>query len=164
MAAEREQVVDGVQRDVGDQRGFVEIGGRQHEPGACAAGGEGDWQDAGDRAHRAGKTQLADQFVAVARGGWQLTTGDQDANGDGEVEAAALLGQVGRSEIDRDTPRRKLEAGVEQGAAHAVAAFLHGLFRQTDDIECRQAIGEMGLDADEWCVDADGRAAVGGGE
>ena len=39
----------------------------------------------------------------------------------------------------------KLEAALDKGGAHAVAAFLHFGVGQADDVELRQAVGQMGF-------------------
>ena len=110
------------------------------------------------------QAQFTDQLVGVGGTGQQLPAGDQDADRDREVEAAALLGQIGGCQVDGDAPCREFETAVQQRAAHAVAAFLHGLFRQADDIEGRQAVGEMGFDADQRRIDAERGPAMRNGE
>ena len=44
-----------------------------------------------------------------------------------------------------------------------LAVTLDGLFRQPDDVERGQAVGQVRFDRDQGCFDAERRAAVGGG-
>ena len=76
----------------------------------------------------------------------QLAGGCQDAQRNGQVEAARFLGQVRRRQIGRDAPRRHLEAAVLQRGADAVARFLHFRIRQADDRKRGQAIGKVDFD------------------
>ena len=57
---------------------------------------------------------------------------------------AALLGEVGRCEIDGDALRRQRQTNGVQRAAHALAALGHGFIRQPDNGEG----GEPGADLD----------------
>ena len=63
--------------------------------------------------------------VASNGPGGSCVRGDEDADGDRQVEAAALLRQVRRREVDGDVPGRQLEAAVGERRAHAVLALLH---------------------------------------
>ena len=51
----------------------------------------------------------------------------------------ALLGQVGRREVDGDMLGRQREANGGKGRPHALAAFADGLVRQADNGEMRIA-------------------------
>lgn len=115
--------------------------------------GNGHRQHAFDRAHPARQGQLTDQFEPVQFVSRQLGAGGQDADRDGEVEARALFGDVGRRQVDRDAARREFEAAVDQGAAHAIARLLNRLLWQANDVECGQAVGEVGLHRDQWRID-----------
>ena len=71
-----------------------------------------------------------------------------------EMKPGPLIGCNGYSDpeltagLRRTTPRRrKAELRVLQCRAHALAAFLDLGLRKADEIECRQSIGEMHLDA-----------------
>ena len=58
--------------------------------------------------------------------------GAEDADGDGEIEARALLLDVGGREVDGDAGGRKVEAGVLDGGADAVAGLADGGVGQAD--------------------------------
>ena len=65
--------------------------------------------------------------------------GRQQAERDGQVIVTALLGQVGRREVDGDMLGRQREANGGKGRPHALAAFADGLVRQADNGEMRIA-------------------------
>ena len=148
VAGDGQQMIDRVQRQSTNQRCLFQVVGRHDQPRALLAARQRQRQDAGNLAHRTSEAEFPDQLVAVGCLRRQLATRDQDADRDCQVETAALLGEIGGCEVDRYAPGRELETAVDQGTAHPVAAFLHGLFRQADDVERRQAIGEMGFDRD----------------
>ena len=78
-----------------------------------------------------------------------MSHGGQDAQGDGEIETSRLLGQIGRSEIDRDAlVERKLQPTVAQSCSHPFAGLFHFGVRQPHQGERRQAVGEMDFDGD----------------
>ena len=89
-----------------------------------------------------------------------LARGGENAQGDGQVEAAALLGQVGRCQVHGDASVGKGKVRIEDGAAHPVLAFADRGFRQADDVKGRQAVGEVGLDLDQRRFHAGRSAAV----
>ncbi|MNC93805.1 hypothetical protein D3C83_105160 [compost metagenome] len=62
-----------------------------------------------------------------------LPRGSEDAECDGQIEASAVLGQVGGREVDGDPAQGKFEIVVQDGAANAFLALAHRGFRQTDD-------------------------------
>ena len=69
----------------------------------------------------------------------------------------------GRSAGARLTVMRlggKFELAVLQSGAHAVLAFFHFGFRQSDDGELGQAVGEVHLDGDQRGIHARQTAAV----
>ncbi|MCY1219213.1 hypothetical protein D9M72_311770 [compost metagenome] len=92
--------------------------------------------------------------------GRDLAAGGQDAERDGQVEAAGFLGQVGRGQVDGDAAVGKLVAAVEDGGAYALAAFAHAGVGQADDGEGRQAVGKVGLDPHRRRGDAGQRPAA----
>ncbi len=73
---------------------------------------------------------------------------------DGQVVMAALLGEVGRGEIDDDALGRQRQAGGMQRAPHPFAALGHRLVGQADDDEARQAGHDLHLDIDGNRLDA----------
>jgi hypothetical protein len=114
---------------IGNQRRLVGVGLRQDEAAAVAAGGAlhgvGHGQSSAYRAQLAGQRELAGKFEPVQPRARNLARGGQDADGDRQIEAARLLGQVGRREVDGDAMMRQFETGVGDGGAHAVTRFLH---------------------------------------
>ena len=78
--------------------------------------------------------------------GADLTAGDQNADRDGQIEAAALLGQISRGEIDRDPAGRHLKAGIDQCGADAILGFPDRRLGQPDDGHARQSAGHVDLD------------------
>jgi hypothetical protein len=67
---------------------------------------------------------------------------------------AALLGEVGRREVDGDALRRQGEAERAEGGAHAFAAFAHRLVGQADHGEGEIARRDQDLNVDRQDIDA----------
>jgi hypothetical protein len=108
----------------------------------------GQRQRAAYRPQFAGEGQFPGELVAVQLVGGDLAGGGEDAQGDREVEAAAFLWQVGRRQVDCDTPLGKLELPGLQCGAHAVPGFADFCVGQADQCEGGQAVGQMHLDGD----------------
>ena len=165
-----------------DQR--EQAGGRQDldlvlEPGRLrAAGGRADQaepalgrrhrrrQHAGDRTDAAVQRQLAQHQVLLHRVDRQHAHDDQHAQGDGQIEVAALLGEIGRRQVDDDPARRQCQAHRTQGRPHPLTALGHRLVRQADDREAGQTAGDLDLDVDRGRVQPEKghRAHPGDGE
>ena len=113
-AADLEQVRGAVGSPIPGQRGLGEVGGRKHlrvpRPRTLQRGR----QHAADRMQLTAERQLAVQLGRVERFHRQLRRSDQDAHRDRQVEAASLLRQVRRREVDRDVAGRQLEPAVGQ--------------------------------------------------
>jgi hypothetical protein len=93
--------------------------------------------------------EFAGKFIAFQLAGVDLAAGRQDAQRDRQVEAAGVLGKVGRREVDGDSfVGREVQPGVLDGGAHAFAGLLDLGFGQPDQRETGQAVGQMHLDAD----------------
>jgi hypothetical protein len=88
-----------------------------------------------------------------------LPAGNQQRQRDRQIEAAALFGQLGRRQVDRDASGRKRIAGIQQRRAHALAALAHHGSRQTDDGEIRQATADDA--APTWTSGASSPSACG---
>lgn len=88
---------------------------------------------AAHRPQRARERQLARELAAVERAGRKLAARGENAERDRQIEAAGLLRQIGRREVDGDAPHGKLEPAVLQRGAHALAAFAHFEIGQPDD-------------------------------
>jgi hypothetical protein len=81
----------------------------------------------------------------------------QDADGNGQIEARALLLDIRRSQIDGDVGRRNQVSGVLHRRPHAVAALAHRRIRQTDGVKMvffGNGSAEVYLDIDEVGIDA----------
>ncbi len=52
---------------------------------------------------------------------------------DGQIEVAALLGQIGGRQVDGDVLEGQAQTHGMQGVAHPLAALGHGLVGQADD-------------------------------
>jgi hypothetical protein len=108
--------------------------------------------------------QFAQAFDVFERNHRHLAIGGEDPQGDGQIVAPTVLGQVGRGEVLGDAPGRVFQPGVDDGAAYPVLAFLDRGFRQTDQGKRRQAVGQVGFDTDGGCQHAHLGAAVDEGE
>ncbi|GMG85956.1 hypothetical protein MNKW57_02770 [Biformimicrobium ophioploci] len=131
------------------QRCFAARGLRYYQPAPGVAGGDGTGQCAGHRPQGSAERQLADKFECLDRFRRHLPGRGEYADGNRQVVAAAVLGQVRGGQVDGNTLVRKYEVTVEQCAAYAVAALAHSSFRQADDMEGRKAIGEVSFNGDE---------------
>ena len=95
----------------------------------------------------------------------ELAVGRQKAQRDRQVEAARLLGQVGRRQVDDDPlVVRKREAALLQRRAHPLARLLDLDVGQADEREARQPVGQVHLDRHGGGVQAIERAAVNDGK
>lgn len=151
--------------DTADQRSFGGIGGGQDQDAAAAGRLPGQRQGATHGAQFAGKGQLAGKFVAVQPVGGNLPGGGEDAEGNRQVEAAAFLGQVGRGEVDGDTPLGEVELPGLQRGPDPVAGLAHFDVREPDKGEGGQSVGKMdlysdfrGQEADEGATGQNGQA------
>ena len=141
------------------QRRFVGIGTRHDQ---CAPGvpdRERCGQHTAGRPHGAGERELADEFVVGENQVWSLLAGDENTDGNRQVETPAFLGKIRGRKIDRDTAGRKFEAAVHQCAAHAVPALPDGGRRESDDGPAWQSAREMNFHSDERRRDAEARAS-----
>ena len=123
----------------------------QHKCAAIAAGRERHRQRATNRSQRTGEREFPGELAAreFARG--NLAGRGEDADGDGQIEAAGVLRQIGGREIHRDLSRRKLELRGLQRGAYAILRFTDLGIRQANEVEGGQAAGEMHLDGDQRC-------------
>jgi hypothetical protein len=137
MTTDGKQVLGTVGREVWRERGFRRVGVRKNEPRAGALRLQRHGKHAAHRTQLTAKTKLADELVAAQAIDRQLARCRQDGKRDAEVEAPALLGQVGGGKVDGDAPGRKLEAAIDERAAHPIARLAHSRFGQADDGQCR---------------------------
>ena len=145
-------------RPVG-QCGLRRVAGRQDKSPSRGAGLQRHGERAAHLAHLAGKRKLARKLVPCERLGRQLPARREHPERDGQVEAARILGQIRRRQIDGDSAGRKLEPGVIQRRTHAVLGLAYLGVRQADDVERRQPGSEMNLDRHFGRVDSGQRAA-----
>ena len=88
----------------------------------------------------------------------------EQAERDRQIERRARLAHVGRRQVDGDAVRRKLEAGVPDRRAHAVAALAHGRVGQPDHREVGQPERHVHFDVHRIGVDAEDGGAAQAGE
>ena len=130
------------------------VGLRADQAQAHGAGRHRRGQHPGHRRDAAVQRQLADRRPAVQGVGRQHPHGRHDAKRDGQVVVAALLGKVGRGQIDHDAPGRQGEAQAGEGAPDPLAALAHRLVAQADDDRADLAAGELDLDLHAPGLDA----------
>ncbi len=118
-------------------------------------------QGAGHRAQCAVEAELADgrqrpAAVAAVRG---LPGGDEEREGDRQVEGRPLLAQVGGSQVHGHASGGELEGRVDDRRPHALAALLHGGVGQPHDAEGRGRGDDVGLDHHALALEAAQRLA-----
>ncbi len=146
------------------QRCFRRARLRQDERASVVTRRKRHRERAADRAQLAGERELAREFVIIEPAARQLPARGENADGDGQVESAGFLRQIGRRETDRHLARRKFEARVLQRCAYAIACLAHFGFGEPDDVHAGQAAGQMHFDTDGRRRDAGQRAAVDDGD
>ena len=114
-------------------------------------------QDAADRAQPPVERELADGGVPDERVGRHLPRGRQHRQRDRQVEARALLPELGRGEVDGDPAQWPLELGRGDPAPHPLLRLLARAVGEADDRERRQAPLEVRLDLHPAGVEADKR-------
>jgi hypothetical protein len=154
---------DGIDRLEGS--GLGGIGGRQQElarPQRACQIGEGE--RATHRPQSAVEAQLAAEDAVRHGRGRQVVVGDEQGEGDRQVEVVALLAQVGGGEVDHHRTWRQVVATVADGAAHALAALAHGRVGEADELQLRQAEAGVDLHLDRQRVHPPGGAREHAGE
>src|SRR5690606_10741170 len=146
VGAHLQQVAGGEDGGVVGEGRLVPVAVGDHQLAAGATAGDGGGQQAVHRPQFAVEGELGDELVVAEVLRRQLSRGGENAEGDGQVVAAALLGNIGGGEVDGDAPGREVEVGVEQGAAHPLPALLHRRLRHAYDAQARQAVGQVDLD------------------
>ena len=115
-------------------------------------------------AQHTGKRQLAGKLVLRELFGCDLSGCGEDAQRNRQVETSRFFGQVGGGEVDGDFFGGKVETALDDGGAHAVAAFFDFGIGQSDDIEMRQAVGKVGFHFNQRRIHAAQGAAVNQGK
>ncbi len=153
------------QFDPADQCGLGRVSGRQNQLATGIAAGQRHRQHALYRSQLAGQRQLADALAVGQCLCRNLPACRQQPEGDGQIKAAAILGQIGGRQADGDAlAARELQLRVQQRAAHPVLAFTDRRFRQADQGQAGHTVGKMDFDLDGRRVDTQTRAAVDGGQ
>ena len=117
-------------------------------------GGDGRRQHARYARERAVERQLAQHDVAREAVARDHAHGGQKPERDGQVVMAALLGEVGRREVDGDALRRQGKAERTERRAHPLATFAHRLVGQPDHGKGDVARRHQDLHIDRQDVDA----------
>ncbi|MNN62649.1 hypothetical protein D3C81_1779720 [compost metagenome] len=160
MGDQLQQVPHRINHQPACQAGLLGILPWHHQRPACFACRQCRGQHALHRAQLARQCQFAQAFDLGKGGRWYLAIGGEDTQGNGQVIAPAILGQVGGGEVLGDAPLRVVQTGVDDGAAYPVLALFDRGFWQTDQSEMGQAVGQVGFDADRRCLHAHLGAAV----
>ena len=111
-------------------------------------------QRPGHRRDGSVERQLPQHDIAVDRIGRDGAKPGHQADSDGQVVVAALLGQIRGGEIDRHPPRRHRQAGCMQRRPHALAALGDRLVGQSDDMHAGLARRDHHLNVDRHRLDA----------
>ena len=122
------------------------LGRAEHELDPGPPSPLGDDERSPDRPHPAVQGQLAHGGVRPERARRKLVRGGEDGQRNRQVEAGALLAQVGRRQVDGDAPERPLQLGRDDTAADALLGLLAGAVGQPDDGEGGHAPLQMRLD------------------
>ena len=98
--------------------------------------------------------QLAQRQIAIERILGNGADRRHDAQRNGQVVMAALLGQVGRRQIDGNALGRQADAGGKERGAYPLARFLDRFVGQPDQDEIGIARRDLHLDVDRNGLDA----------
>ena len=132
-----------------------------HEQGTLlAARGFGEGENTGHGPELAVESKLPDERHVPESLGGQVAVGREDRERDGEVQSRAGFRKVGGREIHDDGSRRDRKADVAERRADALAAFLHGGVRQTDDREGGKARPDRRFHDDRAALEAGHRRGV----
>jgi len=164
VCANRQQRIGDERVGSARQRGLGAVAARHDGAPAGAHRAQDRGQCAVHRAQLAGERQLADEFILSQRCARNAAVGGENAERDRQIEAAAVLGQIGRCEVHGDPALGVFELRVEDRRAHAIARFLYRRFRQSDDRGTGQAAGKMHFAGDQRRGHAILRTAVDDGE
>jgi len=132
---------------------------------AAAARRQGQRQGPAHRAQFTGQRQFARTFTGRQALRAQHPGCGQHPQRDGQVEAAAFLGQLGWRQVDGDALVVRVgQAALLQRRAHTFAAFLHLGLGQAHQHEAGQAVGQLHLDLHLGSVQAVQGTAVNHGQ
>src|SRR6187402_352324 len=143
MGANLQQRQGGVNHGFLDERSLGGVLPRENETTARAYRAVSHRQRSPDGAQISRQGEFASPFVFIEFIPGDLTRRRQDAQGNWQVEASALLGQVGWSKVYRDATGRKFKLRILQRRPYPILAFLHLRFGQAYDSKTGQPIGNM---------------------
>ena len=98
-----------------------------------------------DRRDRTVEAEFPQHCKAAQRIGRDRADGCHQSKRNGKIVMTAFLRQIGRREIDGDSPRGQGKARSDQGGADPFAGLGNRLVRQADDIESRQPRSDLDL-------------------
>ena len=143
--------------DAGESRLARRVGRTEETLGTEPPCALGDGEDAADAPQPPVERELADRGGALERAARELLRRREQRERDRQVEAGALLAQLGRREVDRDAARREVQLGGGDPAANALARLLAGAVGEPDDREAGNAVANVRLDVDPSRLEADER-------
>lgn len=155
-----QQLMGGAHLGILDEGGLRAVLPRHQQGAPRVAAGEHGRQHSEHGPDLAGQGQFPQKFMIEQVFCRYLLGSGENADGDGQIEAATLLGQIGGGQIDRDVFGRELEVAVEQGAAHPIPRLLHRGFRQAHHVESGQAVGEVNFHRDLRCRNPQAGTAI----
>ena len=156
----RDRLGEVANRDRGDagERSLPRgVRGAEQTLGAEPARAFGNRQHAAHVAKASVERELPDRGGARERAPRELLRRGEQRERDRQVEAGALLAQLGRREIDRDPTRREVELRRGDPRPDTLTGFLASTVGQPDDREARQAVANVRLDVDPTRLEADER-------
>ena len=117
----------------------------------------GDREHAADPAQPAVERELADRRRALERASRQLLRRGEQRERDGQIEAGALLAQLGRREVHGDSPLREVQLRGCDPRADALPRLLARPVGEADDREARKPVANVRLDVDPPRLETDER-------
>ena len=148
MVEQREQVGRGDDFELARPGRLAPCAAGQIRPLSMRRGVDRGEQHARRRRDPPVEAQLADRDIMRQRLRHRSPHRRKQAERDRQIVMRALLGQVGRRQVDRDPLGRQREADRGKRRMHPLAALRHRLVGKADDGEFRHARGELHLHLD----------------
>ena len=148
------QVGDAIDIDALDQAGFAGVVQRNEDgavPGVFRLQGEGE--DSLDRAHAPVEGEFADDGALFQGAVLEFLAERDNADGDGQIEARALLAHIGGGEIDGGAPLGFGVGHVADRRPHPVAALFDRRVGQANDDDAGVAFANIDFDLDAERID-----------
>jgi hypothetical protein len=145
-----------------DEGGLGRVAPRDHDalhPGPRSGGGHRQHPGGGHQLALQG--QLPGQRVALQALPPDLAGCREDRHGDGEVEAGAVLPQVGGAHVHRDPAKRPFETAVLHCRTHTLASILDRCPRQPRQVDRRKAPSHVGFHGNREALDTHDSDGVG---